>query len=402
MNFSRLLVGLSLAGVLTAAGAESPVLFSLSAKNLAGARERLTAGDAALQPALKGLRADADRALEMKPVSVMDKKRTAVSGDKHDYLSQAPYFWPDPAKPDGLPYIRRDGERNPEVDRDTDRPAIGRLREAIRTLALAYYFTRHEPYAEHATRLVRVWFLDPATRMNPHLDYAQYIPGVNTGRGIGIIETAGLGETCDDVALLSSSPAWTKEDARGWHDWLGRYFTWLTTSANGLDEADEENNHGTWYDVQTAHLALVLGKNDVAKKILGEGLKQRIAVQIEPNGAQPRELARTRSLNYSLMNLRAFFTLARLGEHVQVDGWNYATQDGRSLRAALAFLAPYADPAKPWVKKDLNSPDREDIIPLLIEGGRHWKDPAFEQVLAKFGNAPEERDARWRLLLNAP
>src|SRR3954466_4902684 len=109
----------------------------------------------------------ADRALEQKPVSVMDKKKVPPSGDKHDYLSQAPYWWPDPAKPDGKPYIRKDGQRNPEIDAIADHDNLGRLGDAVATLGLAYAYTGREVYAAHAARLVRAWFLDPATRMNP-------------------------------------------------------------------------------------------------------------------------------------------------------------------------------------------------------------------------------------------
>src|SRR5581483_7819254 len=162
---------------------------------------------------------------------------------------------------------------------------------AVQTLSLAYYFTQNPAYAQQAARQVRTWFLDPATAMTPHFDFAQYIPGVNTGRGIGLIETAHLGGICDSLALLQGSGAWSDADARGFHDWIERYFTWLTTSKNGRDEAAAENNHGTWYDAQAAHLALFLGKNEVAKQILTTGLKKRLEFEIEPDGSQPREMA---------------------------------------------------------------------------------------------------------------
>ena len=401
--FKRLLAFLAATALaLGAAAAELPAVYSYSAVKLTAARERLNAGDRALKPALERLSADADEALRVKPMSVTDKPRTPPSGDKHDYLSQAPYWWPDPSKPDGLPYIRRDGDRNPEVDRGTDRPAIGRLQGAVNTLALAYFFTRHEPYAEHAAKLVRTWFIDPATRMNPHLEFGQYVPGINRGRGIGIIETARLGTLCDSVALLKGSKAWTEADDRGFRDWLGGYFEWLTTSKHGKEEAAEENNHGTWYDAQTAHFALVLGKRDFAKKMLTEGLKKRLEPQIEPDGSQPRELARTKSLGYSTMNLAAMFTNARLAEHVGVDWWSHKSTDGRSLRGALDYLAPYVDPAKSWPKKDLIAGDRGDVLALVAEGAQRWNDPDLRALVAKFGPRPENRAARWRLLLNQP
>ena len=68
---------------------------------------------ASFLPAYQKLMADAKNALDAKPTSVVEKNRTAASGDKHDYLSLAPYWWPDPDKEDGLPWIRRDGEVNP-------------------------------------------------------------------------------------------------------------------------------------------------------------------------------------------------------------------------------------------------------------------------------------------------
>ena len=388
--------------VATAAlAANAPRVFLLSPTHLTAARERLTRGDPALQPALAALREDADRALWMKPVSVMDKTRTPPSGDKHDYLSQAPYWWPDPSKPNGLPYIRRDGEHNPEIDRGTDHGPMGRMMGAVETLALAYWFTSHEPYAEHAAKLVRVWFLDPATRMNPHLNFAQGIPGINTGRGIGIIETNGLGRLSDNLALLAGSAAWSDADAHGMHDWLAAYFAWLTTSANGLDEAAAENNHGSWYDAQAAHLALYLGQDDLAKKILTTGLQKRLTRQIEPDGRQPLELARTKSLGYSLFNLEALFACATLGERVGVDWWNYATPDGRSLRAALAYLAPYADPGKKWPHQQITAESGARIVPLLVRFVQHRDDAEFRALLAKFGDTPEQRAAGWQLLYAA-
>jgi hypothetical protein len=382
--------------------AEPPRVLLLPAEQLAAMRERAARNDRAIAPALLELRREADRALAMKPPSVMDKTRTPPSGDRHDYLSQATYWWPDPSKPDGLPYIRRDGERNPEIERGTDHGPLTRMIAAVETLSLAYYLTRHEPYAAHAATLLRVWFLNPATRMNPHLQFAQFIPGVNQGRGIGIIDTHALGTVTDSAALLGGSPAWTLADNRGLRAWFEAYFTWLTTSTNGREEAGEKNNHGTWYDAQAAHLALYLGQDAWARKLLTAGLQSRIVQHVEPDGRQPLELARTKSLGYSLFNLEALLTCATLADRVGVAWWGFNSTDGRSLRAALAYVAPYTDPAKKWPHRQITSENRGRITPLLAQFLAHRDDAELRAIFSRFGPAPEEASARWRLLWPQP
>lgn len=384
---------------LTAAAAV-PVTFLLPGKNLEAARVKLAGGDTALQPALEKLRREADKALKSKPESVMDKPRAAASGNKHDYFSYGPYWWPDLSKPDGLPYIRRDGEVNPDSKKGTDNYAFVRTGSAIKTLGLAYFFTGHEPYAAQTVLLARGWFLDAATKMNPHLDYAQAIPGINNGRGIGIIETRTIATISDSLALLGSSPAWTDGDRSAYRDWLKAYAHWLKTSANGIDEQDELNNHGTWYDVQAAYLALALGKNDEAKNILTTGLKLRLTAHVQPDGAQPRELVRTKSLEYSIFNLEALFSCAQLGDSAGVDWWKYSTTDGRNLRAALLYLASYADPARPWPKKDVVEADRARLLQLFASYLAHREDPVFQKALAD--HAPTDPVGEWRLLWAAP
>ncbi|MGB2806522.1 MAG: alginate lyase family protein, partial [Sedimentisphaerales bacterium] len=301
-------------------GQELPKVFCLDPIKLATTKARLNKGDQSLHPALKSLRLEADDALKQGPFSVMDKKLTPPSGDKHDYISLGPYWWPDPKKPDGLPYIRRDGRVNPEArTNETDRPAFGRMTSAIQALAPAWYFTNHEPYAVHAAILLRTWFLDPATKMNPNLQFGQAIPGRTQGRDIGIIDTARLVRIIDAIGLLESSPAWTAEDRNAMRQWCAEYLKWLRTSKLGLGEEKKLNNHGTWYDAQVVSLALYAGQNDLARQIIEQIPSRRINKQIEPDGKQPHELARTKSLGYSTGNLDGFFRLAIMAEKLAID-----------------------------------------------------------------------------------
>ena len=360
----------------------TPRVFLLDAKQLRETKIGILAGDKSFVAAINKLESDAHAALGIGPFSVVNKQTTPPSGDKHDYMSQAPYFWADPKSPNGLPYIRRDGERNPEINKITDHRSMDQMLASVETLALAYYFKGDEADATKAVQLLRAFFLDPATRMNPNLQFAQAIPGVNTGRGIGLIETRGLTRVVDAIGLLAGSRALTKTDQVGLEEWFARFLHWMLDSKNGRDEAAAKNNHGTYYDVQVVSFALFLGRREFAKETLMAARQKRIALQIEPDGRQPLELVRTRAWGYSVGNLDGLMLLARLGESVGVDLWNYKTADGRGIKRAFDYLVPFALGEK-WPYQQLGEWPPEMLFPLLRRAAFEYRDQHYQTVLAK-------------------
>jgi len=375
-----------------AAPAAEPRVFLLRAENLARTKQRLRAGDPRLRPAYDALRRDASAALAVDRFSVVDKKRLAPSGDRHDYMSFGPYWWPDSTKPDGLPYVRRDGQVNPESRADMDSPRFRLMVGTVEALALAHYLSddraARDAYAWKAAALLRAWFLDSATRMNPHLRYGQAIPGVIDGRGIGIIDTRDLARVVDAVGLIERSAAWTSADQRGITAWMRAFLDWLRTSEHGRDEQDEENNHGVWYDAQTASLALFVGDVELARRIIGRDAVARVGAQIAADGKMPHELARTRPLHYTLFTIEPFERLAELGRHVGVDLWRYEAPSGGSLRKALLFAARFADPAVPRPGPEAMPVD-SGLFPLTLRAGAAaLGEPALGAALAKL--PPEE------------
>ena len=366
-----------------------------------GALEKAKAAaptDEAAGKALKKLIADADKALAVTPPSVMQKTKVPPSGDKHDYMSIAPYFWPNPATKDGLPYVRKDGKVNPEsraeAVNDTLRARL--VGSTVETLALGYYFTRDEKYAEHAAKVLRTGFLDPATKMTPHFRFAQAIPGVNDGRGTGLIEARGLADAADAAILLAGSKHWSAADQQALQAWGEGFFEWLLGSKNGQDERAAKNNHGTWYDVQAVKWALVLGRKDKAKELCVAAGPGRIGVQVEPDGKQPLELVRTATFSYSCFNLRALSTLAGLGEHADVDLWKYRSADGRSLVVALDFLVPYLGKnPKPWTMQQIHESNDDDVLPVLRAAALATGDARYESLLKEYS---DHRSKRLQLL----
>ena len=395
LALSAVILGIALAGS-SASSQPPPRVFILQADDLVETQRRLRANDASLLPALSKLQRDADHALDGGIFSVVHKELAPPSGDKHDYLSLAPYWWPNPNTPNGLPYIRRDGEVNPERDQNSDRRRFDNLVRGVTTLALGYFFTGREDYGAHAARLLRAWFLGDATKMNPHLRYAQAVPGRNVGRAAGIIETHNLPELIDAVGLLAPSKHWRSEDQRGVQKWFDAYLAWLRESPEGRAEAKTQNNHGTWYDVQIAAFALFVDKGDMAKKVLSEMAEKRIAKQIEPDGRQPRELERTQAWSYSLFNLEALFDGASMVSKFGIDLWSYETPDQRGIRKALDWLVPYATSEKKWNHQQISGLQPEKLAPLLRRAAVRYREPAYERTIDKLPKGTETE--RWRLL----
>jgi hypothetical protein len=343
------------------------------------------------EPALLRLLDDARKALAEKPFSVTEKSALPPSGDKHDYLSLAPYAWPDPRKPDGLPYLMRDGQTNPERDSIPDHAYFSRIVGLTETLGLAYYFTGDESFATHAALLLRTFFVEPATRMHPNLNFAQGVRGKETGRATGIIDSAGMARLVDGAQLLMDSPALSKEDRDGLLAWFRDYLSWLRDSELGRREGQAKNNHGTWYDVQVVSLALATGQIELARETLQFSRKRRIGRQVDPDGRQPEELQRTKSWHYSIFNLQAFVALAGLGERAGVELWRYQTPDGRSLRKAVDWLLPFALGDKPWTTSEIGGFKPEALWPIVREAATRLQDPQLAAAASRLGAQSADR-----------
>lgn len=299
------------------------------------------------QRAMDELLRQADLAIQKQPGSVMEKEVAPPSGDKHDYQSFGTYWWPDPAQPEGLPYVRRDGYTNYDQIAKGDSERLGEMMESVTTLTLAGYLTNDNKYSDAAVRRLEVWFLDPATRMNPHLNYGQAILGVTEGRCFGIIDTAPMVYLLDAILLLQESGKLTAVQAEGLRAWFDAYLTWLLESEIGQLEQQSENNHGTWYAAQVARMALAVDRPEVAKQTLQKFRDSHLPHMFAADGTQPLEMSRTKSLDYARFNLVGLLVLARCGDRVGVDLWN-EPRDGTSMKAGIDFLAPYLQFEKPW------------------------------------------------------
>lgn len=364
----------------------------LDGKRLQQAKLRLDRGDPELKRAVRDLRGRADTWLGQGPWTVVDKPKPAPGGDVHDYLSQAPYWWPTRTptadNPWGCPYEQRDGQRNPEVDTGTDRLDVEKVFDSTYDLTLAWYYTGEKRYAEKAATVLRTWFLDPETRMNPNLDHAQFIPCKYDGRAIGIIDfSQSYTSVVDAIAILGTgAPGWSKSDRSAMGKWNKDFLGWLVNSDFGKQESAAQNNHGTFYDMQVAALAYATGDTALARRTVLDARARRMDPQIAADGSQPQELVRTRSWHYSAFDLVAYTRLAAIGRNVGVDLWSHQGPEGQSLFKAVGYLLPAATGAAAWPHPELEFHRfaASDVVHAAADAG----DAAARKAVPKLETPP--------------
>jgi hypothetical protein len=344
--------------------------------------------------------------LDRAPLTIAHVPAPRSPAGPHDYYSEADYWWSDPANPGG-PYIRRDGRSNP-AKFDGHRDALIAFGVAVPMLATAWALTHEPPFARAAVRHLDAWFVDPGTRMNPNLAHAQAIIGLNTGRGIGIIDTLQIVEVARAAALLGRKGAPGYASVReGVERWFSEYVDWLTQSAAGKEEREQKNNHGTCWLLQVAVFAALVGRSDLLAEMRSRLTDTIIPAQIAPDGRQPLELARTKPYAYSLFNLDALAAAAWLLSRRRGELTDYRTADGRSIASAIAFMAPFvADKARWPFSRDIENFDDFPVRhPSLLFGGLGldrpewlalWRrlnpDPTVPEVVRNF---PIRQPALW-------
>ena len=292
----------------------------------------------------------ADEWLSREPVTVTAFVAERSAGGLHDFYSEGDYWWPDPENPDG-PYIRRDGESNPD-NFSEHRKAMVDFSRAVGSLTSAYLLTGEQKYAAAAEKQIRAWFIDGETKMNPNLLYAQAIKGRYTGRGIGIIDTLHLIEVAQSLVRLREAGGISQDCLDGAVAWFSEYLRWMSTHEYGLDEMNAKNNHGTCWALQAAAFARLTGDKEVTELCRRRFTEIFLPGQMDPDGSFPQELARTKPYGYSLFNLDAMAALCHILSEDGEDLWEYATEDGQgagfhaSLRTGQGRMAV-------WTRRDV-------------------------------------------------
>lgn len=359
-------------------------------------RTAVEKGDSHLKPLYDRALRDADKLLDEPDPTVVDKGVTPPSGDKHDYISMGRYWWPNPDTKDGLPYVRRDGHSNPELKK-FDRDRLGRFSANLRRLTGAYLLAGRTEHARKMASMLRTWFLNERTRMNPNGTYAQMVPGRNDGLGRpeGILDLYSLIDAVDAATVLERDNLLSKKEMKALRAWFSAYVDWLLTSESGKGEYAAKNNHGIAYDVQTVVYARFAGRDEVARELIETFAERRLEKQIEADGKQPRELARTTAFGYSTYNLTHMLDMCVAARTMGMDLYDAA--DG-AIDRAIGYLIPFLGNQEQFPYKQIKDwrSVEQNFAQQLLRASRLKENAEYRRLYEQY--KPEE-DAKQALFI---
>ncbi|WP_124980231.1 alginate lyase family protein [Nonlabens xiamenensis] len=322
----------------------------------------------------------ADSLKDFTPVTITANIAERSAGGPQDFYSEGDYWWPNPEDPNG-PYIRRDGQTNPD-NFTAHRHSLIRFAQIVGALTSAYQITGDNSYVNHLEPHLRAWFVNPDTRMNPNLMFAQAIKGKVTGRGIGIIDTVHLVEVALAVELLEKQKQLPAEDLKVIKNWFSDYSLWLTTHPFGLEEKNNGNNHSVTWALQVAAFAKASGNTKLIEEMRAFYKEVLLPEQMALNGGFPKELDRTKPYGYSIFNLDAMTALVQLLSTPQSNLFTYQTDDGKGLQIAMEFLYPYLKDQSTWpYQKDVMYWDHWPVAqPCLLFSSQAFKNDKYLQL----------------------
>ena len=355
-------------------------------------RSAITRKEAWTRDAARRLRAEADRRMKEGPWSVTFERPRGLDLDSHDYYSEAPFWWANPDDPGG-PYLLREGRPNPDRF-EANRAALNSMSDAVFALGAASYLFDDARYGQRAAHIVNTWFVNPKTRMNPNLEYAQAIRNLNTGRPAGIIEGRVLIRAIQGMEFLAETGGWDPKDQAVVRKWFEDYLRWLTQSRNGLEEKRSSDNHAAWWTAQVAAVATYVG-DDLAAKAAFDVYRDRIFPrQIRADGSAPTEEARN-SPWYSVFNLEAYTMVCRIAEVQGVDLWSVRGKNGSTLSTVIDYLKPHLADPRQWSREQTTDLETNALY-FLAFAGMGLKKPEYITLYQRL----EHPDRAWLSLVD--
>ena len=230
-----------------------------------------------------------------------------------------------------------------------DRSRLQSMLNNVTVWSLSSYFTDDQRYAKKAVEAVDTWFINPVTRMNPHLRWAQVV-GTMKGKGQGIIETRDFYFLLDAIRLLQWKEAFSPAQSESLQQWFSDFLEYLLSDEQGLFANMKDNNHGIYYDVQVTAIAAFVDNATVLSDAVHRSTS-RLWAQIAPDGSMPHELKRPICEHYQVFTLSGLQILSRIADKVGVDLWKAPARLGTGDRKESSILCKALWKANPYLTR---------------------------------------------------
>jgi len=324
-------------------------------------------------------------------------------GGPNDFYSEPEDYFPDPASPTA-PWKESSGSASAPVAFTAHRDAVHSLSVQVATLTAAFVLTNDARYSQKAAEHLRAWFVTPATRMQPSLEFGQHIPNDSShyqgrfqGRFQGVLETVPLAEVAQAIPFLASSGALTPDELTAVHAWFGQYLQWLTDSPLAGLARDQKDHHGSSWLLQCAayaHLnAAGLTSDDATLGQLRHQLRTvTLRAQIHALGNFPHEVTTPAPYRNSLLNLDLLSAACDLLSTRFESAWEYELQDGPGMRSAIAYHAPFIAKRATWPypADNLYFTDLPGRRPSLLLAGRAFAQPDYTDLWRSLAPLPSD------------
>ncbi|HXF09930.1 MAG TPA: alginate lyase family protein [Desulfuromonadaceae bacterium] len=294
----------------------------------------------------------AGAAMVLEPVTITKFRARLSEGTPNDFYSTGDTWWPDPNSPDGLPYFQRPNHINPN-NFNEHRKLVLQIRDNVAALAAAYKITGNNRYAATAAIWVRTFFVDPATRMNPNLRYAQSVPGVTSGRIYGVDDVLPLVEIPNAVKVLERSPAFPPDVSKAFKKWSADYVDWLTSSTNGDQMAEAGDEHSVVYWLHIAAFANYLDDDERLSMCRNRFKYFMLPNQLNSDGSFNRS-SRVKTYSDLLSQTDNLVAICQILSTSDDNLWQFTTPNGRTIRQTVDYIYPYLEDRSKWPSKHKN------------------------------------------------
>ncbi|MCF2152071.1 alginate lyase family protein [Desmonostoc muscorum LEGE 12446] len=240
-------------------------------------------------------------------------------------------------------------------------------------LAIAWYFTGDEQYAIRATKLVRIWLIELAIYINPHLGSAKCKKQSETTY-YQILKNTNFYVLLDAIVILSPSGYWTTSDDESLKFLCLNFLNWLQDNNQNTNQ-NKQSIHINTHSLLVASLAAFI--HDIRTLIhVVQHSKLLLMQQFEQNATQSLQKNRSDVFSCYVLNLQVWVNLAQISQHIGIDLWKFQYQDQQIFAKLFQWLLPYYQ--KPWTYNQSSNFDIQRLLPLYYVACHQYPELQFE------------------------